>query len=621
MTVDGGEKDMPSDTVVFQCAFETDREAKVLLLDHETGRLLKEVPFEALPWHGDVRQAVVTGVEKSKTDYVFAEGEKIVIDPRARVIRGREHFGSMEKRSRFQVRCSFPTEGYDWGAQEKAPAIPPHEVVAYGLHVRYFTRHSSSGAAHKGTFTGLKEKIGHLRKLGVNQVILMPCYEFEEIEETKALVPAGASIPEHIRTRDEEGSVTRKLNCWGFTRSWYFAPKAGYCATDRPDVEFKDLIRSLHAAGIELVMEFAFPDEVPEDLALEALRFWTAQYHVDGFWLFCRPAIACLAARDPYLTGSRLLTGYFEPGQVLTASGKIRNGHLFNCNDGFKTDARRLLKGDADMLSAFTKRVRQGGEDIGYVNYMTSHDGFTLMDLVSYDRKHNEENGEDGRDGAENEFSWNCGAEGPTRKRSIQALRLRQIKNAFAMLILAQGTPMIRAGDELGNSQGGNNNPYCIDSPQTWVEWSSRKMAGEICSFVARLIRFRKEHPILCGRGKDAGRVQLSNGYPDFSCHSEKAWYGNYEYEARHVGLMFGGIENGQETFIYAAFNLHWDPQVFALPHLPEGLAWKVVLDTGRTVPAEETKGTEPVIQREFTVPGRTVVVLISTLQEWKTEG
>lgn len=589
-------------TVTFQCAFDEDQEARAILIDHATGKILQEVPFHAVPYAGRIREAVAHGVDRRKTDYVFAVGDEIVIDPKARVIRGREHFGSMEKRKKLQVRCSFPAEDFDWGEAERSPAIPEEQVVAYGLHVRGFTRHSSSKVPEKGTFTGLIRKIDYFKELGVNRLILMPCYEFEEIEERRAHVPA------HARRPDEEAPVDRKLNYWGFTKSWYFAPKTGYCATDRPDTEYKTMVRSLHAAGIEVIMEFAFFDEVPEDLALEALRFWVREYHVDGFFLMCRPSIAYMAAHDALLAKSTLMTGYFDPAAAGLKEQGLQNDSLYNCNDGFKMDMRRFLKGDADMTGAFLERIRQGGLEIGYVNYLTAHDGFTMMDLVSYDRKHNEENGENGRDGAAHEYSWNCGVEGPSGKRQVRSLRLRQMKNAFAMLLLARGIPMILAGDELGNTQNGNNNPYCIDSPVTWVNHAGTKSAQEIHSFVRELIRFRKAHPILATKAAVEERTLLSCGYPAFSSHSERAWFGSDDDQAGHVGLMYCGVEGGQETFLYAAFNAHWNPQTFALPHLPQGLVWETVLDTGEPDPDGQTK----VSHKAFTLPGRTVRVLCS---------
>ena len=594
------EKKNPDQAMVFRGTFETGQDAKVILLDRGTQSVVSEEPFVQVPFNGNVRQAVVRDADPAVTDYVFCVDGNIEVDPRAKLVRGREHFGSMERRTKYQVRASFPADDFAWGDAEKAPMIPYEQVVAYCLHVRGFTRHDSQKTPDRGTFQALERKTEYLQGLGINQIILMPCYEFEEIEERRRALPAYAAH------RKGEVPADRKLNYWGFAKSWYFAPKAGYCATSEPDREFKSMVKAMHAAGIEVIMEFAFFDDVPEDLALDALRWWTAQYHVDGFLLYCRPALALMAAHDAFLAKSKLISGYFDPAAAYPHGRGNNPRVLASCNDGFKFDMRRSLKGDADRMASFVERSRQDGEDVACVNYMTAHDGFTMMDLVSYDCKHNEENGESGQDGAESEFSWNCGMEGPTRKRQIRELRLRQIKNAFAMLLLSRGTPMILAGDEMGNSQGGNSNPYCLDSPVTWVEWNSRKMSREIYDFVRELIAFRKAHPILTKSDSGAGKVQITCGYPHFSCHSDRAWFGAFDYQARHVGLMYCGVEDGRETFIYAAYNFHWDPQSFALPYLPEGLSWKTAIDTGTDAAGDQE------IRKEFTLPGRTVRVLIS---------
>lgn len=594
------------DTVTFRAAFEPGVNAQVVLIDHASGTVTEHAPFHEMPYGGNMREACVRVEDRNAADYVFMADDRVVTDPKAVVIRGREHFGSFERRKKYQVRCSFPEEDFDWGEAEKAPMIPYDQVIAYGLHVRGFTRQSAAKDTSRGTFTGLTERTGYLRELGINQIVLMPCYEFEEIEEKRAFVPS------HVQEEADAVSSGRKLNYWGFAKSWYFAPKAGYCATDRPDTEFKTMVRAMHRAGIEVVMEFAFPDTVAEDLALEALRFWVTQYHVDGFLLFCRPAIAYMAAHDAQLARTKLMTGYFDP-QMAYPDGRGKNiRNLANCNNGYKTDMRKALKGDADMMSAFMERVRQDGQDTACVNYLTAHDGFTMMDLVSYDKKHNDENGEFGQDGAQSEYSWNCGVEGPTRKRQIRQLRLRQIKNAFAMLLLSRGTPMLLAGDETGNSQGGNSNPYCIDSPVTWVDWSSRRISQDIYAFVKEMIAFRKAHPLLSS--PDSAK-QTSCGYPLFSSHSERAWFAATDYQTRHVGLMYAGVENGEETYIYAAYNFHWDPQSFALPYLPEELAWHTVIDTGWESAHPAQDGKEEVL-REFTLPGRTVRVLLSVRKQ-----
>ncbi len=611
----------------FHAAFDTGEEACVVLLKKGTDEVLGEIPFRETPYCGTVREAVAEGVRADRTEYVYKVGGRVMIDPEAKLILGRKPFGDRSERSACQVRCGFPKQDFDWGEAEHALRLPYEDTVAYYLHVRGFTMNKNSKVRHRGTFRGLEEKIPYLKDLGINQVVLMPAYEFEEIQRAPEPqgakgAPAGAAAQTAagaasqmtegtaVQTSAGAGAPTGKLNYWGYTESWYFAPKAGYCAGREPDVEFKTMVRAMHEAGIEVVMEFAFPDHVPADRSLRALIWWVREYHVDGFLLLCRDQIALMAASCPALRYTKLLHGYFDPARIYPKGRKIPFRNLANCNDGFKIDCRRLLKGDENQLPSFVSRVRQNGQDVACVNYLCGHDGFTLMDLVSYEKKYNEENGEQNRDGAETEFSWNCGAEGPTKKRLINLLRMRQMRNAFAMLLLSQGTPMLLAGDEMGNSQNGNNNPYCIDSEVTWVDWNTGKCAQQLQAYVKDLIALRKEHKIFHS-SQPCGQTQI--GYPEFSCHSEKAWYGDFEYQNRHVGMMYSARREGTDEFLYVGWNFHWDEKTLALPYLPDGMCWKSILDTAGEEQAKE--GPQKYV-REFTLPGRSVCVLAGVADE-----
>ena len=569
-----------TNTMYFQASFDTIKEAELVLLKKGTDEVLKEIPFKETDFHGTVRQAAAEGVRPDRMEYVYRVGNRIVIDPEAKLVLGRTPFGDRKERTEYQVRCGFPKKDFDWGEEEHAPRIPYEDAVAYYLHVRGFTMNPNAKVRHRGTFRGLEEKIPYLKDLGINQVVLMPAYEFEEIDRG----PEPDDLPGMAGAAAAAAVQPVRLNYWGYTRSWYFAPKAGYSAGPHPDEEFKSMVRAMHREEMEVVMEFAFQDDVPAQRCLRALIWWAQEYHVDGFSLLARPEIAYMAAACPELRYCKLMYGYYDAARVYPKGRKIPFVNLANCNDGFKIDCRKLLKGDENQLQAFVSRVRQNGQDVSYVNYLCGHDGFTLMDLVSYDKKYNEENGEQNRDGAETEYSWNCGAEGPTKKKSVNLLRMRQMKNAFAMLLLSQGTPMILAGDEMGNSQNGNNNPYCIDSEVTWVDWNTRKCAQDLRSFVKELIALRKKYKIFhCAQPG----AKTKNGYPQVSCHSEKAWYGDFEYQNRHVGMMYCAAGKDGETYFYIGWNLHWDDKTFALPYLPEGMHWKCVLDTAAEAQTE----------------------------------
>ena len=215
------------------------------------------------------------------------------------------------------------------------------------------------------------------------------------------------------------------------------------------------------------------------------------------------------------------------------------------------------------------------------INYMAGHNGFTLQDMISYDRKHNEDNGENNRDGTEYNDSWNCGVEGKTKSKRVLELRERQRKNAILLLLLSQGVPMIMAGDEMCRTQNGNNNAYCQDNSISWMNWKRKETEEEFFQFVKEMIAFRKKHPVFHQQEELRGMDYLSCGYPDFSFHGEKAWYADMEVSSRQFGVMYYGQYATDRSF-YVAYNLHWEKHSFALPALPKGIEWKVAVDTSK---------------------------------------
>ena len=589
------------ESITFTALIPSKADAQIILYRRGTEEIVSEIPLLKTPWAGDMRCHTLNGVDPSGLEYNFRIDGKIITDPAARIVKGREPFGDLTERSVHRIRGGFLTEAFDWG-EDRSPALPYEDVVAYCIHVRGFTMSKASRVRHPGTFEGITEKAGYLEKLGINQIILMPACEFEEV-----MRPANGSrnlsvpitdggqnvmsekIPVPVPGPAGEPKYPVRLNYWGYTTSWYYAPKAAYCADDRPDLEFKKMVKLLHSKGIEVIMEFALPDEIDPSFATDVLSFWRQEYHVDGFRLMTNNTIANAAASCPVLSDAKLICGYFDltnpqlkgPDALQrSVSHTVHEGTLADWNDGFRLDCRHLLKGDENMTGAFAGRMLAYSDQKGILNAVTGHDGFTLCDLVSYDCKHNEANGEDNQDGAPSEFSWNCGEEGPTRKKNIRELRLRQMKNAFAMLLLGQGTPVILSGDELCNTQSGNSNPYCIDSELTWLDWRKDAAAKELFSFVQELIRFRKAHRLLRGISEKMANAGGAGGYPMSSCHSSKAWFASNEYQDRHIGIMLCGEEDGKDSYIYLAFNLHWEDREFALPYLPEELCWRTAIST-----------------------------------------
>lgn len=580
----------------------------LLLYRKGSSEVAVQLPFPP-SLSGDGYYAMKVKLPAAEYEYNFCEGEDVIVDPFATRIAGREQFGAVPEASAHALRGGFAETKFNWG-DDQLPGISWDDAVMYHLHVRGFTMQKNSGVRKKGTFAGLTEKIPYLTALGINQVKLMPIYEFDD---RISLMPANRQKP---RTQQEAAARALelpdafKLNYWGYGTGYYFAPKAAYAATAHPEQELKTMIRALHKAGIEVILEFSFGQSADMTLITGCLTYWAQEYHVDGFSVMARDSVIAELARLPLFRTRKLIATWY-PDEIKSYNKEETHLCLAESNDGFMNDCRRLLKGEEDFLQAFSYRLRANGDGVGQINYMTNHDGFTMLDLVSYDRKYNADNGEQERDGTDYNYSWNCGTEGPTKKRSIMELRMRQRKNAYAMMLFAQGTPMLLAGDEFGNSQNGNNNPYCHDSELTWLDWSKTRGNKELTTFVQEAVAFRKAHKMLHQNRKLQCADQLSSGFPDLSFHGERAWYGDFERTRRYLGCMYSGFYAGEENFLYIAYNFNWDPQEFALPLLPKGKEWYGVMDTSKKqsfVPEAEQEGLNGA--RSFEVPARTIVVL-----------
>lgn len=547
---------------------------------------------------GMVHTMNIKGLRISNYEYNFLIDGKVTVDPCARKITGRENFG-VPVEEEHAIRCAVLSKSYDWGEDQK-PGIPYEEALLYSLHVRGFTMQRGSGVRKKGTFAGIREKAAYFSKLGINQIKLMPAYEFTEMESVKT----------HARYRKKE-ELPKRLNYWGYTKAFHFAPKRAYAATKDPVREFKDMVKTMHRLGIEVLMEFYFPEGCNPRYITECLQYWVQEYHVDGFHVRGVQGICNLMATDPLFADTKLLNIYFPVEEIYGKKNLPKKRMVAECNDGFMIDVRRFLKGDEESLKAFAERMRRNPKGSGLINYIASHDGFTLCDLVSYEERHNEDNGEQNRDGRVQNYSWNCGEEGKSRKKKILELRNRQMKNAWCMLLLSAGTPMILAGDEFCNSQLGNNNPYCLDNEISWLDWKGYKSGNsEMFRFVKDLIAFRKKHKILHMGQELSMTDSLSCGFPGISYHSSSAWYGELDGQNRKIGVMYCGKYADEDELIYIAYNMHWMEHTFALPALPGGYRWNVALDTSEGI-LEEDKWRLLPDSRQVQVSSRTVIVLI----------
>jgi glycogen operon protein len=579
----------------------------------------------------------------------------VLLDPYAKAISAPS--------SAVQRRGIVAVDGFDWGADQPLNT-PLSDTVIYELHVRGFTRHPSSWVSKPGTFAGLIEKIPYLRELGITAVELLPVHEFEEQDNDRFNPRTGEQL----------------VNYWGYQPISFFSPNAAYSSRKddgAPVREFKQLVKSMHAAGIEVILDVVFnhtaegndlgptfsfraidnsvyytldPNTgdylnysgcgntlncnhpVVRELITDCLRYWVMEMHVDGFRfdlasilgrgqdgsVLQNPPLLETLAHDPVLANTKLIAEAWDAAGLYQVGTFPAWSRWAEWNGKFRDDIRRFVRAEPGMVSPLATRL-VGSPDLYQtsrrepyhsINFITCHDGFTLTDLVAYDRKHNETNGEDNLDGTNENLSWNCGAEGPSDSRETRDLRNRQVKNFATILLLADGVPMILAGDELGRSQGGNNNAYCQDNEISWIDWRLQKQNAGLHRFFQLLIAFRRNHPLLRTTsyrsltGKDARKIEwngVSLGHPDWSYESRSL--------AMHLSELYDG---GNEDHIYFIANSHWETHEFELPNT--GLHWRRFVDTSLDTPDDVTDlGSEqPLVDNHhYRVGPRSTVVLI----------
>jgi glycogen operon protein len=638
-----------------------------LCLFDPTGRLeMQRIPLREqtdLVWHcylPEARPGLLYGY-RVHGPYAPPSGHrfnphKLLLDPYARDIVGPlvwtdAHFGypvdqagndlipdSRDNASQMP-KCRVTDPAFSWG-DDRSPSIPWHEMVIYELHVRGFTiNHPDVPAALRGTYAGLATApvIEHLKRLGVTSVELMPTHSFVD---DRHLVDQG------------------KRNYWGYNSIGYFSPDQRYSASGSSK-EFKTMVKTLHSAGIEVILDVVYNHTAEgnhlgptlsfkgidntvyyrlsdEDrryykdytgcgntlnlehprvlqLVMDSLRHWVQEMHVDGFRFDLaaslgreKHAVNHLGAffdilhQDPVLSRVKLIAEPWDLGEGGYQVGNFPLGWA-EWNDRYRDCMRAFWRGDGGLIGEFATRItgssdlyaHNGRRPYASINFVTAHDGFTLHDLVSYNAKHNEANGEQNRDGTDNNLSWNGGVEGDSIDPAIVELRARQKRNLLATLLFSQGVPMLLAGDEMGRTQHGNNNAYCQDNPTSWVNWKLSAADQDLLDFVARLIRLRRSHPVFRRRHFFQGREIRGAGTkdihwlkPDGSDMTDEEWAHDF---ARSLGVYLSGEALGEvdprgraihdDNFILL-FNAHHERIEFRLPNLCAGCTWRVVLDT-----------------------------------------
>lgn len=573
----------------------------------------------------------VYGEHKPEVGFRF-DGSKLLIDPYAKAVVQPEGFSRAaacwpgDNTAQAVKSAVVDTSQYDW--EDDQPLKHPYaKTIIYEMHVGGFTRHPSSDvdADIRGTYLGVIEKIPYLVDLGITAVELLPVFYFDEQEAPEGLT-----------------------NYWGYAPISLFAPHVGYAS--RRDVmgpldEFRDMVKELHKAGIEVILDVVYNHtaegnhrgptysfkgfenrayyilernraryanysgtgntlnanhSIVRRLILDSLCYWVEEMHVDGF----RFDLASILSRgergqplgdppvlweiesNPILAGTKIIAEAWDAGGLYQVGSFI--GHRWQeWNGRFRDDVRRFLKGDSGMAAALPARFLASPDIYAHelrepeqsINFITSHDGFTMNDLVSYNEKHNHANGEGNRDGSNNNHSWNCGVEGPTADMEIEALRNRQVKNFFTILLTSLGVPMLVMGDEVRRTQQGNNNPYCQDNAISWFDWADLEKHADIRRFVKKMIEFRQTFDRL-----DANH-QLT--LTEFLSRAQFEWHGvnlsQPDFSEHSHSLSFTIYDWGVESFLHFIFNAYWEPLEFELPQTTK--PWRLLVDTYRSAP------------------------------------
>ncbi len=599
-----------------ECRKESD--CKILLYKRNQSKKPTELSVSPEFSKGNLRAVQADGLNLEEYDYNFWIDGEIIADPYAKRIVGRDTWADKNRSADEILRCRCEENHFSWRGDCEVD-IPRKDMVLYKLHVRGFTMGLPEKTPDRGTFLGLTRKLPYLKSLGITSIELMPVYEFEELVFQEA-----EELPKYIKwhskkkDRIQKPKATRlhKINYWGYGEGMYFAPKAGYAASQTPDIELKKCILQMHKKGIECILEMDFPDTVPLDRMLAVLRYWVREYHVDGFHLQGNQIPMQYLLKDAYLGRTKFFYKNLSQGMVPEEEDKYPRAFLDT--DEFLYPCRKLASGIDGSVWQIADQMKKQNTKLGYINYIADHNGFTLKDLFAYESKHNEANGENNTDGMVWNYSINCGVEGETTSRNVYKLRDRRMKNAVAMLFLSQGVPMIMSGDEDNNSQNGNNNAYCQDNPIGWKDWSGSRQSKDFLKYMKQMIAFRRDHAILRMEKPMALADTLACGYPDLSYHGEDAWIVPGFSNWKSVGILYCGKYADENEDIYVGFNFSDFPKKLAVPQLKEDRCWYLSMDTA--LKNAFLPELEELHEDWYTLEAQSVCIIIGKMKAGKNE-
>ena len=553
----------------------------------------KIIPLTDQFRHGSLYSVRIVGAYGIYGAYQLMSGGNRYADFYSTKISGLEEFGVYRRVD--EVYSVISDDDFNWG-NDKNPHIPYELSFIYLVNVRGYTMLDTSvPARHRGTFLGLIRKIDYLKMLGVTAIELMPIYEQPSVLSRKNLELSHAPVHRDVakdRVRVCEAGVLKDIedsdklvNLWGFETGFPFAVRSAYAVKGNDSSEeFKTMVREFHRAGIEVIVQTFFADGTTHQQMQEIIRHWVSEYHIDGIHIKGKNVNSTFLSQDPLLSDVKIMDYGFDYWQLYGgASREPSKRNLAEYKDDFEFTARHFLKGDDNIIPSFLNLSQETGCSGGAVHYICNYDGARLIDLVTYDHKYNEANGENNTDGINDNVSWNCGVEGKSRRKDINSLRSRQIKNALTMLFLSQGTPMLFGGDEFCNSQDGNNNPYCQDNAIGWIEWKNFARYKNFVDFAKFLIGLRSKYSVFRSPAPFRLMDYKAVGYPDFSYHGTQAWRPDLSSYSHTIGMLYCGLYSGRgqdHSFIYVAYNMHWEDKEFLLPELPKGCEWQILCDT-----------------------------------------
>ena len=589
------------DLVVSAC-FRGTKDCGICLFSGEKQTL---VLFDASCRTGRIFSARLTGAGGCFDSYLLYEDGSYFCDPYAKKIIGLERFG--EAVGEADLRCRSLLPHYDWRGDLR-PQIPYEDCVFYCLNVRAFTMADPSvrPAARRGTFSALKDKIPYLKELGVTTVELMPVYEIHTAIP-KSLMHLPAPLIDN-GTLVEAAEPEKKVNLWGYQEGYYFAARASYaCDGNSPCVECKDMIRAFHENGMEVIMQFWFAEGTSKSLMTDCIRYWVSEYHIDGIHLKSDNIPVDMIATDPMLSDIKIMAADVS---AFPSGEEHRPLYLADYSDGFVWSARHFLKGDDRSIGAFADAMYGRRNGHAEIHYITNYDGFTLRDLVTYEHKRNDANGEGGTDGRYDNISWNCGVEGESRKRAVSLLRRQQILNALTFVFMSRGTPLLYAGDECGNTQEGNNNPYCQDNACGWTNWKGLSGKGKylaVREYVRFLAALRKRFRSIGNNGKQERKAPLSkNRLPELSFHGSEAWRPDFGDNSHAFAALY--VHREEDACLYVIYNMYWEALRFSLPDVPRHFVWHQLSDTAKEQPVN-TAGQTRFREKETKVAARSVQI------------